>query len=74
MRVLTLVNQKGGLVNASAHLAAQTIVDEDGNRLFEDTQIGELGKKSAVALSRVIQVAQRLNAVTNADLKDLEKN
>ena len=63
--------QKINMANVRAKLAAQTLCDEDGNRLFNDADIKELGKKSASALQRVFEVAQRLSGIGDADVQEL---
>lgn len=55
-------------------LAATTIVDEHGKRMFTDAEIAELGKKSSSALSRITVVALRLSRITKAETSELEKN
>lgn len=59
------------LQNIRAKLAGRTMIDEDGDRLFSDTDVTVLGLKSAAALDRVFTVAQRLSRLTNADVKEL---
>lgn len=54
-------------------LVARSVVDEDGKRLFSDDEIGSLGRKSAVALSRVADVAMRLSGFTESDIDELKK-
>lgn len=66
--------EKRKLDNIRAKLAALTVVDENGERLFEEGDIAELGKKSAAALDRVFAVAQRLNGLTGEDVESLAKN
>lgn len=61
-------------VNVKARLAAYSIVDESGQRIFSDADIARLGKKSAAALNRVVDVCQRLSGITKKDMDDLEKN
>jgi hypothetical protein len=57
-----------------AKLCSLTIVDEDGRRMFDSDEIDELGAKSAQALQRIFEVAQRLSGLTNADVEQLAKN
>ncbi len=57
-----------------ATLLAFTIVDEKGALVFQPEEISALGKKSAKALQRVFRVAQKLSRITEADVKELEKN
>lgn len=72
----SVVQTKGktNLSNIRARLCALTIVDEKGNRLFDDSDIVELGKKSAAALDKVFAVAQRLNGLAAGDVEELAKN
>lgn len=57
-------------INLRAHLAALTIVGEDGERLFKsEGEVVRLGKKSGRALDRVFDVAQRLSGVGPAALE-----
>ena len=60
--------------NIREKLCARTIVDKEGKRLFGEEDIALLGKKSGTALDRVFEVAQRINRLTAADIKELEKN
>lgn len=60
--------------NIRARLLARTIVDEHGKRLFTDEDALELGAKSAAALDRVVDVAQRLSRIRADDVEDLAKN
>lgn len=63
------------LHNIRAKLVARTVVDpETGQRLFSDADIVALGKKSAVALNRVFEVAQRLSGLKDEDIEELAKN
>lgn len=64
----------GSNVGVRAKLAALTIIDENGQRLFTDEDVDTLGAKSAAALDRVFTEAQRLNGFTEQDIQDLEKN
>lgn len=65
---------KMSLENFSARLAAMSIVDEHGKRVFSDKDIKALGQKSARALNRVQAAAQRLSRITNEDLQELTGN
>jgi hypothetical protein len=60
--------------NIRARLAALTVCDETGELLFSVDDIDALGKKSAPALDRVYAVAQRVNAVSAEDIKELSGN
>lgn len=60
--------------NLRAKLVVRTVVDENGERLFGDTDIKELGEKSAAAIDRLFGVAQRLSGLSPEDEEDLAKN
>jgi len=62
------------MVNLRARLCAMTIVDEDGKRIFSDSDVAELGKKSAAALQRVFDAAMRLSKFGNEDIQNLAEN
>lgn len=57
-----------------AKLCARAMVDENGVRLFSDADIPALANKSAAALNRVYEVAQRLSGITQEDVEELTKN
>lgn len=67
-------NTRMNLKNIRARLVALTVVDEQGNRLFSDDDVEPLGRKSATALNRVFEVAQRLSGLTPADVEELAGN
>jgi hypothetical protein len=67
-------NKRINLENIRARLVALAMVDDDGERLFRDDQVKELGKKSAAALDRVFAVAQRLNGLSGTDVEELSGN
>lgn len=60
--------------NIRAKLCVRCMVDEDGERLFSDADMEALGRKSAQALQRVFDVAQRLSGLTSEDVEELAKN
>ncbi len=60
--------------NLRAKLVALTLVDEAGNRLFEVADIPRLALKSAAALERVFEAAQRLNGLGVKAEEDAVKN
>ena len=62
---------KPNLNNVRARFAVLTICDEKGERLFTDNDAEALGKKSAAALDRVFEVAQRLNGFSDDDQREL---
>ncbi|WP_119728335.1 hypothetical protein [Thermomonospora amylolytica] len=62
---------KTNLANLRARLVALCVVDEDGKRLFSDSEAAALGRKSAAALDRVFEAARKLNRMTEEDVEEL---
>lgn len=62
------------LANARARLTSLSVVDEAGERLFSEADVVALGQKSAAALSRVFEAAQRLSGLKPKDMEELLKN
>jgi hypothetical protein len=62
------------MVNLRAKLVARTVCDDNNKRIFTDSDISLLGEKSAGALDRVFEVAQRLNRLGAKDVDNLAKN
>lgn len=63
------------LRNLRAELVARCAVDpETGERIFGSEDVEALGKKSSKCLDRLFSVSTELNAVTEDDMRALEKN
>lgn len=63
------------LRNADVRLAALCMIDPaTGEQLFGMQDVDALGAKSAGALSRVVEVAQRLSAIRREDVRELTEN
>lgn len=67
------MSQKLG-VGVRAAYVGLALVDDNGQRLFEDDEIPMLGTKFAGAVDRVFEVVSRLNRISERDVKELEKN
>lgn len=67
-------NKEIQLKNMRARLAVLTLCDENGKQLFETKDAPELGMKSAAALDRIFDVAQRLSKIGDDDVEKLVKN
>jgi len=67
-------NRDVNIKNLRAKLVALSVVDETGALVFSDADVKALGDKSAVALQRVFEVAQRLSGLSGADVEELSKN
>ncbi len=48
-----------------------TLCDDKGQRLFEDGDVAELGKKSSVVINRLFESAWKHNAITNEAVESL---
>lgn len=57
-----------------AILAMYAVCDASGARLFAETDIEAISRKSAVELDAVFAVAARINRLFKADIDELEKN
>lgn len=65
---------KVNLTNIRARLVAASVVDDNNKPIFQDSDVKALGAKSAAALNRVFEVAQRLSGLTEEDVKELTEN
>ena len=66
--------RKPDMSNLRAKLVALTIVDEANNRLFDVADIERLALKSAAALERVFEAAQKLNGMGKQQQDEAVKN
>jgi|ERR1039458_1968653 hypothetical protein len=57
--------------NVRAKLVARCCLDENGDRLFTDSDAEALGAKSGAAIDRVYEVAARLSGMTDEDIDEL---
>lgn len=74
-----MIQQKGKDIilkaeNTRARFVALSVVDHAGNRIFSNTDVLALGKKSAAALDRVYRVAQKLSRFGDEDVEELVGN
>lgn len=67
-------NGKVDIKGVRARLAVLCLTGEDGKRLFNDKDAGELGAKSGIVLDRAFDQAQVVNAMTDADVETLAGN
>ena len=56
-------------MNIRAKLVARCMVDDVGDRIFADSDVEALGKKSAQALDRLFGVAMRLSALQSGQVE-----
>lgn len=62
---------RNALKELRERLFAHTVVDEKGNRLFNDGDYDALSKKSAAAMERVLDAARRVCGMSQADLDEM---
>jgi len=73
----SVIDRRSGRVNPKdirARLVVMCLVDEKGERIFSDSHVPDLAKKSAAALDPIFAAAQRLSGMTKADIEELEGN
>jgi hypothetical protein len=66
--------RKSALDNVRAKLLVRALCDKDGNSIFTADHIDALGDLSANGLTRAYNLASKMNAVSDADVKELAKN
>jgi hypothetical protein len=62
------------LDNMHADLAALSIINEDGSRMFSAAEVGALAQKSGTALERIFKAASKLNGLSDEDVKELAED
>lgn len=65
---------EANIEGATAKLCVMCMRDEKGERLFGLDDVPALQEKSAAALDRVFQVAQRLSGIGQEDIEETVKN
>jgi hypothetical protein len=73
----TLLEEKDNkrqVVNSRAKLFVATVVDKDGNRLFNSSDISKISKLPVSSVERVCRVAQRINGLMDTDLDTAKGN
>ncbi len=66
--------ERMNLVNFRAAFLVRAIVDQDFKRLWDDKGATVLGRKSALVLSRLFNIATRLSGMTDEDVEEMESN
>lgn len=59
--------------NMRARMAVRAICDENGQRIFNDSDAEMLGNKSATALDRVYRAMERHNKLGAAEIEEAKK-
>jgi hypothetical protein len=69
-----LIDGKASITGATAKLCALCMRDESGDPLFKEEDIPALQEKSAPAMDRIFQVAQRLSGIGQKEIEETVKN
>ena len=69
-----LVDGKANMEGATARLCALCIRDEKGKCIFTDKDITAFSAKSAKAIDRIFQVAQRISGIGQEEIEETVKN
>lgn len=67
-------SRRQNLDNFRARLAIATVCDENGGDLFQVGDVAALALKSAKPLTRVFNLAIKLNGISEDDVEELTKN
>lgn len=57
--------------NLRARACVLSIVDEQGNRVFNDNQVEALGRKNGAVIDRIFTVIQKLSGISDDDVEIL---
>jgi len=60
--------------NVRARLAVLTVLNEDGEQMFNRTDEEALGKKAGSALNRIWDVSSRLAGISDSDVEEILGN
>lgn len=76
---LIQINEKGEVIrnfeDFRAKLAVYCVCDENGNLIFKPEDYKVLSQNiKASWLNKIVEVAQRLNAITDRDVEEMAKN
>ena len=66
--------QQVNLENATARLVSMCLVDENFERLYDDKEIVELGRKNGAVLQRLHEASQRLSGLGKKAVEAAEGN
>lgn len=67
-------DEEGKIVSPRAKLIAFTVVNEKGERIFNDSDVSLIGKLSSSSLEKVCTVAMRLNGLDSDSVEEAKKN
>lgn len=68
------IGSSANLDNLRARLVVLSVCDENGDRLFKDSDAIELGKKNAQVVNRLFDIARSMSGMSDQDVSELEGN
>jgi len=68
------IGTSANLDNLRARLVVLSVCNEEGERVFKDSDAIELGKKNAQVVNRLFEIARSMSGMTDADVQELEGN
>lgn len=68
------IGMQSNLENLRARLVVLCLVDDEGKRIFKDSDATALGEKNAQAINQLFEVCRKMSGMTDADVEELEGN
>lgn len=66
--------QTQDLSNLRSRLVVLALIDEEGNRLFKDSEAKALGEKNALVIMRLFEIVRDLSGMSDEDLQEAQGN
>lgn len=66
--------QTQDLSNLRSRLVVLALIDEEGNRLFKDSEAKALGEKNALVVMRLFELVRELSGMSDEDLQEAQGN
>ena len=60
--------------NFSAKLVCKTVYNAEGNPVFSDVDVAQIGRMPAVVLEPIVELARKLNGMSESSIVDEAKN
>ncbi len=68
------IGSAANLDNLRARLVVLCLVNDEGQRLFEDADAILLGEKNAQVVNKLFDIARNMSGMSDADVNELEGN
>jgi len=74
-KYMRFISKQDGIPeNMMERLVVLTAYDEEGKKLFEDSDIPALSKKSSLVISRLFSESAKLNKISNESVDELKND